>query len=91
MCFLRVGEEDAIVSKQQLSDEFLDGFHAREETLRVEETALRMEMSSCRPSFASRGMMLKKMENNVGAGESLLDVVGDGEATRQRPIILCFT
>ena len=40
MCFLRVGEEDAIVSKQQLSDEFLDGFRACEETPTVEETAV---------------------------------------------------
>ena len=28
MGFLRVGEKGAVVSKQQLSDEFLDGFRA---------------------------------------------------------------
>ena len=33
--------------------------------------------------------MLKKIENNVGA--SLLDAVGDGEAARQRPILLYLT
>ena len=35
-----VGEKDAVVSKQQLSDEFLDGFCASEETPNVEETAV---------------------------------------------------
>ena len=38
--FLRVGEKGAVVSKQQLSDEFLDGFLACEETPKVEETAV---------------------------------------------------
>ena len=34
-------------------------------------------------------MMLKKMENNVGGqNASLLDAVGDGEAARQRAIVL---
>ena len=36
--FLRVGEKGAVVSKQRLSDEFLDGFRACEETPKVEET-----------------------------------------------------
>ena len=40
-------------------------------------------------SFAPRSMMLKKVENNVGA--SLLDAVGGGEAARQRPIVLHLT
>ena len=34
-----MGEKGAIVSKQQLSDEFLDGFRACEETPEVEQTA----------------------------------------------------
>ena len=34
-----MGEKDAVVSKRQLNDEFLDGFRACEETLKVEETA----------------------------------------------------
>ena len=38
--FLRVGEKGAVVSKRRLSDEFLDGFHACEETPKVEETAV---------------------------------------------------
>ena len=48
-------------------------------------------------SFASQSMMLKKMQNNVcvggggGQNPSLLDAVGDGEAVRQRPLVLHLT
>ena len=35
--------------------------------------------------------MLKKMENNGGQNESLLDAVGDGDAAGQRPIVLHLT
>ena len=35
-----MGEKDAVVSKQQFNDEFLDGFRACEETPNVEETAV---------------------------------------------------
>ena len=35
-----MGEKGAVVSRQQLSDEFLDGFHACEEMLKVKETAI---------------------------------------------------
>ena len=35
-----MSEKGAVVSKQQISDEFLDGFRACEETLKVEETAI---------------------------------------------------
>ena len=35
-----MGEKGAVVSKQQLSDEFLDGFRPCEETPKVEETAV---------------------------------------------------
>ena len=35
-----MGERVEAVSKQQLSDDFLDGFRACEETLKVEETAV---------------------------------------------------
>ena len=38
--FLRVCEKSAVVSKQQLSDEFLNGFRACEETPKVKETAV---------------------------------------------------
>ena len=35
-----MGEKGTVVSKQQLSDEFLNGFCACEEMLKVEETAV---------------------------------------------------
>ena len=35
-----MGEKGSVVSKQQLSDEFPDGFHACEATPKVEETAV---------------------------------------------------
>ena len=35
-----MGEKGAVVSKQQLSDEFLDGFQVCKETPKVEETAV---------------------------------------------------
>ena len=35
-----MGEKGAVISKQQLSDEVLDGFRVREETPKVEETAV---------------------------------------------------
>ena len=35
-----MSEKGAVVSKQQLSDEFLDSFRAYEETPKVEETAV---------------------------------------------------
>ena len=38
-----MGEKGAVVSKQQLSDEFLDGFQVCKETPKVEETAIRSE------------------------------------------------
>ena len=38
--FLGVDEKGTVISKQQLSDEFLDGFRACEETPKVEEIAI---------------------------------------------------
>ena len=38
-----MGEKGAVVSKQQLSDEFLGGFRACEETPKVEETSVYSE------------------------------------------------
>ena len=40
-----VGGKGAVVSKQQLSDEFIDGFHACEETPKVEVTVVCSEMN----------------------------------------------
>ena len=39
-----MGKKGAAASKQQLSDEFLDGFHACKEMPKVEETAFCLEM-----------------------------------------------
>ena len=39
-----MSEKGAVISKQQLSDEFLYGFHACKEMLKVEETAVCLEM-----------------------------------------------
>ena len=71
LCCIRgdVGEKGAVVSKQQLSDKFLDGFRACEETPKVEETAICSETdvdASGWSPFASRSMMRNKMENNMG-------------------------
>ena len=38
--FLRVGEKGAVISKQQLSNESLDGFRACKETQKVDENAV---------------------------------------------------
>ena len=90
--FLRVGEKGAVVNKQQLSDEFLDGFHACEETPKVEETAVCLETDV----HAVWQVLFYLMEHDAeedgeqcgGQNSSLLDAVGDGEAARQRPIVL---
>ena len=63
-----MGEKGPVVSKQQLTDEFLDGFRVCEVTPKVEETAVCSETdvdASSRSSFASRSMVLTKIENNV--------------------------
>ena len=93
--FLRVGENGAVVSKQQLSDEFLDGFRAFEETPKVEETAVRSETDVdavwqvlfCLTEHDAE----EAGEQCGGQNASLLDAVGDGEAARHRPIVLHLT
>ena len=67
-----MGEKDAVISKQQLSDEFLDGFHVFKELPKIKETAVCSEADvdavwQVLFFLASQSMMLKKMENNVGA------------------------
>ena len=39
-----MGKEGAVISRQPLTDEFLDGFHACEEMLKIEHTAVCLEM-----------------------------------------------
>ena len=87
-----MGEKGAVVSKKQLSDEFPYGFRACEETLKVEETAIgnRCRCHPAGPLFDSQSMMLKKMENNVGARtQPCLTPLEMGKLPDRDP--LCFT
>ena len=90
-----MGEKGAVVSKQQLTDEFLDGFHACEETPNVEETVVCSETDV---DAVWQVVFCLKEHNAEEDGEqcggqkaSLLDAVGDGEDARQRPIVLHLT
>ena len=83
--FLCVGEKGAVISKQQLSDEFLDGFRVCEETLEVEETSICSEMDV----DAIWQVLFCLTEHDVTDGEQrggqdayLLDPIGDGETDR---------
>ena len=90
-----MGEKGAIISKQQLSDEFLNGFCACEEMLKVEETAVCSEMDV----DAILQVLFSLMEHDAeedreqcwGDDTFLLDAIGDGEAAQQRPIVLHLT
>ena len=90
-----MGEKGAVVSKQQLSDEFLNGFCVCEETPKVEETAVCSEADVdavwqvlfCLTEHDAE----EDGEQFGGQNASLLDAVGDGEAARQRPIVLHLT
>ena len=82
-----MGEKGAVVGKQQLSDEFLDGFRACEETLKVEETAVCSETDVdalwqvlfCLTEHGAE----EDGEQCGGQNASLLDAVGDGKAAGQ--------
>ena len=82
-----MGEKGAVVSKQQLSDEFLDGFHACEEMLKVEKTAVCSETDV----DAVWQVLLSITEHDAeedgeqcgGQNAFLLDTAGDEEAARQ--------
>ena len=90
-----MGKKGAVVSKQQLSDEFLDSFRECEETPKVEETAVCSETDVdavwqilfCLTKHDAE----EDGEHCGGQNASLLDAVGDGEAARQRPIVLHLT
>ena len=90
-----MGEKGAVVSKQQLSDEVLDGFRACEETPKVEETAICSETDV----DAVWQVLFCLTEHDAeedgkqcgGQNASLLDAVGDGDAAQQRPIVLHLT
>ena len=90
-----MGEKGAVVSKQQLSDEFLDGFRACEETPKVEETAV---CSETNVDAIWQAIFCLTEHDAEEAGEqcggqnaSLLDDVREGEAARQRQIVLHLT
>ena len=90
-----MGEKGAVVSRRKLSDEFLDGFRACEETSKVEETAVCLETDVdavwqvvfCLTEHDAE----EDGEQCGGQNASLLDAVGNGEAARQRPIVLHLT
>ena len=89
-----MSEKGAVVSKQQLSDEFLDGFCACEETPKVEETAIYSEMDA--DAFWQVLFCLTEHdaeedgEQCGGQNASLLDAVGEmGKLPDKDP--LCFT
>ena len=90
-----MGEKSAVVSRQQLSDEFLNGSHACEEMPKVEQTAVCSETDI----NAVWQIHLCLMEHDAeedgeqcgGQNASLLNTVGDGETVRQRPIVLHLT
>ena len=90
-----MGEKGAVVSEQQLGDDFLDGFRACEETPKVEETTVCSETDAdavwqvvfCLTEHGAE----EDGEQCGGQNASLLDAVGDGEAVRQRPTVLRLT
>ena len=90
-----MGEKGAVVSKQQLSDEFLDGFRACEETPKVEETALcsKTDVDAVwQVLFCITKQDAEEDGEKCGGQDTfLLDAIGDGEAARQRPIVLHLT
>ena len=89
-----MGEKGVVVSKQQLSDEFLDGFRACGEMPKVEETAVCSETdinAVWQVLFCLTEHGAEDEEQCRGQNASQLDAVGDGEAVRQRSIVLHLT
>ena len=90
-----MGEKGAVIIKQQLNYEFLDGFRACKEMLKVEETAVCSETDVnaiwhivfCLTEHDAE----EDGEQCGGQNASMLDTVGDGEAAQQRPIVLHLT
>ena len=79
-----MGEKGAVISKQQHSDELLNGFHACKEIPKVEETASCLEMDVgaiwqvifCLTEHDAQ----EDGEQSGGQNAFLLAAVGDGEA-----------
>ena len=82
-----MGEKGAVVSKQQLSDEFLDSFRECEETPKIEETAVCSETdvdAVWQVVFCLKEHNAEEDAERCGGQKaSLFDAVGDGEAARQ--------
>ena len=82
-----MGKKGAVISKQQLSDEFRSGFCVCEETPKVEQTAVCSETDTdvdwqilfCLTEHDAE----EDGEQNGGQDAPLLDTVGDTEAARQ--------
>ena len=82
-------------NSSSISDEFLDGFRACEETPKVEDTAVCSETDVdavwqvvfCLTEHDAE----EDGEHCGGQNASLLDAVEDGEAAQQRPIVLHLT
>ena len=87
-----MGEKGAIVREQQLSDEILDGFRVCEETLKVEHAAVCLETDV----DAVWQVLFCLTEHDAeedgkqcgGQNTSVFDAGGNGEAARERPIVL---
>ena len=88
-------EQGAVVGKQQLSDLFLDGFRACEETPKVEEAAVCSETdvdAVWQVHFCLTEHNAEEDGEQRGVrNASLLDAVGYGKAARQRPNVLHLT
>ena len=94
MCSRASSVRVAVVSKQQLSDELLDGFRAFEETPKVAETAVCSETDAgavWQVVFCLTEHDAEDGEQCGGQNAPLLDAVRDGEAARQRPIMFHLT
>ena len=78
-----MGEKGTVVSKQQLSDEFVNGFHACEET----DVDAVWQVLFCLAEHDAEEVG----EQCGGQDVSPLDAVGDGETVRQRSIVLHLT
>ena len=84
--FLCVGKKGTVISKQQLSDEFLIGFCACEETPKVEETAVCWETDV----DAIWQVLICLMKHDAGAEtHPCLTPLAMGKLPNRDP--LCFT
>ena len=88
-----MGEKGAVVSKQQLSDEFLGGFRAYEETPEIQETAVcsKTDVDSVwQVLFCLKEHYAEEDGDQCGGqNASLLDAIKMGNLLDRDP--LCFT